>query len=249
MEVHAHSHLASGETHTERKKWTHYFWEFLMLFLAVFCGFLAENQREHYIEKKRAKEYAVSLLMDLKVDTFIINNIIKNRTFREQRLSTLMDELEKKLADQQDTVLFDIGMTELARRSYPILRTGTYEQVKNSGSLRYFANRIATALVEYESDRTLLEKQLEIENKYVLENIILLREKFCNPKYLRYATEEKTVIVTDPLISKDPDIQLQVYRSINFLRERNQIYIKYLNEAADVANAILLELETEYHLK
>jgi len=43
MEVHAH-------THTARKKWTHYFWEFLMLFLAVFCGFLAENQREHMIE-------------------------------------------------------------------------------------------------------------------------------------------------------------------------------------------------------
>ena len=29
MEVHAHSH-------TPRKKWTHYFCEFLMLFLAVF---------------------------------------------------------------------------------------------------------------------------------------------------------------------------------------------------------------------
>ena len=44
MEVHAH-------THTERKKWTHYFWEFLMLFLAVFCGFLAEYQLEHNIDK------------------------------------------------------------------------------------------------------------------------------------------------------------------------------------------------------
>ena len=32
MEVHAHAHTA-------RKKWTHYLWEFLMLFLAVFCGF------------------------------------------------------------------------------------------------------------------------------------------------------------------------------------------------------------------
>jgi hypothetical protein len=42
MEVHHHAHTA-------RKKWTHYFWEFFMLFLAVFCGFLAENQREHYI--------------------------------------------------------------------------------------------------------------------------------------------------------------------------------------------------------
>ncbi len=30
MEVHAH-------THSPRRKWTHYFWEFLMLFLAVFC--------------------------------------------------------------------------------------------------------------------------------------------------------------------------------------------------------------------
>ena len=29
MEVHAHPH-------TPRKKWTHYFWEFLMLFRAVF---------------------------------------------------------------------------------------------------------------------------------------------------------------------------------------------------------------------
>ncbi|MBK9661472.1 MAG: hypothetical protein IPO68_16495 [Chitinophagaceae bacterium] len=43
MEVHHHAHTA-------RKKWTHYFWEFLMLFLAVFCGFLAENQREHYVK-------------------------------------------------------------------------------------------------------------------------------------------------------------------------------------------------------
>ena len=49
MEVHAH-------THTARKKWTHYLWEFLMLFLAVFCGFLAEYQLEHKIEKDRAKE-------------------------------------------------------------------------------------------------------------------------------------------------------------------------------------------------
>jgi hypothetical protein len=36
MEVHAH-------THTARKKWTHYFWEFIMLFLAVSCGQLWYN--------------------------------------------------------------------------------------------------------------------------------------------------------------------------------------------------------------
>ena len=54
MEVHAH-------THTARKKWTHYFWEFLMLFIAVFCGFLAENQREHMVEHQREKQFMLSL--------------------------------------------------------------------------------------------------------------------------------------------------------------------------------------------
>jgi len=40
MEVHAHTHIPTSR----EKKWTHYFWEFLMLFLAVFCGFLAETK-------------------------------------------------------------------------------------------------------------------------------------------------------------------------------------------------------------
>jgi hypothetical protein len=62
MEVHSH-------THTARKKWTHYLWEFLMLFLAVFCGFLAENQREHMVEHQREKQYMASLLSDLAGDT------------------------------------------------------------------------------------------------------------------------------------------------------------------------------------
>lgn len=51
MEVH---------THTERKRWTHYLWEFLMLFLAVTLGFFVENQREHYVEHQRAQVYMQS---------------------------------------------------------------------------------------------------------------------------------------------------------------------------------------------
>ncbi|MBL7723933.1 MAG: hypothetical protein JNK27_07275 [Chitinophagaceae bacterium] len=66
MEVHHHSHTA-------RKKWTHYFWEFLMLFLAVFAGFLAENEREHFIEHKREKKLVKEMVEDLKKDTVYLN--------------------------------------------------------------------------------------------------------------------------------------------------------------------------------
>jgi hypothetical protein len=54
--------------HTRKKKWTHYFWEFLMLFLAVFCGFMAENLREHQVEHKREKTIYESLMEDLVKD-------------------------------------------------------------------------------------------------------------------------------------------------------------------------------------
>src|SRR6188474_3069055 len=61
MEVHHHSHTA-------RKKWTHYLWEFLMLFFAVFCGFLAEYQLEHVIEHQREQKYVESLMLLLSTD-------------------------------------------------------------------------------------------------------------------------------------------------------------------------------------
>ena len=68
MEVHQHSH-------TPRNKWTHYFWEFLMLFLAVTLGFFVENQREHYVEKKRAKQFAQAMVKDLERDTVLTTAI------------------------------------------------------------------------------------------------------------------------------------------------------------------------------
>jgi hypothetical protein len=55
MEVHTHSHTAP-------KKWTHYLWEFLMLFLAVFCGFLAENIREQSVERHRENQFIQSFI-------------------------------------------------------------------------------------------------------------------------------------------------------------------------------------------
>src|SRR5512138_1964293 len=63
MEVHHHPHA-----HT-KKGWKDYFWEFLMLFLAVFCGFLAEYQLEHLIERQRGRQYIFAFYEDLKNDT------------------------------------------------------------------------------------------------------------------------------------------------------------------------------------
>ena len=82
MEVHHHAH-------TPRKKWTHYFWEFLMLFLAVFCGFLAENQREHMVEHAREKQYMQSMLVDLAADTARFDRGVPLREARIRSIDTV----------------------------------------------------------------------------------------------------------------------------------------------------------------
>ncbi|MBK9569946.1 MAG: hypothetical protein IPO53_08495 [Chitinophagaceae bacterium] len=92
MEVHAH-------THTARKKWTHYFWEFFMLFLAVFAGFLAENQREHIVEGHRAKALALSLYNDIKNDTTDLRRISNWETNKINHIDSLLDLLQKKSPD------------------------------------------------------------------------------------------------------------------------------------------------------
>jgi hypothetical protein len=53
MEVHAHSH-------TERKKWTHYFWEFLCCSCRCSAGFW-QSTLEHKIEADREKQFMITI--------------------------------------------------------------------------------------------------------------------------------------------------------------------------------------------
>jgi hypothetical protein len=81
MEVHHHPTVIGS--HGSRKKWTHYFWEFLMLFLAVFCGFLAEYKLEHTIEHNRERQFITRMIGNLKSDTMQLSQNINYRKTRE----------------------------------------------------------------------------------------------------------------------------------------------------------------------
>jgi hypothetical protein len=78
MEVHHHSH--------HPKKWKEYITEFLMLFLAVSLGFMAENIREHQIEQNREKQYMVSFVADLESD---IVNILEGMPRKDARMKAI----------------------------------------------------------------------------------------------------------------------------------------------------------------
>src|SRR5687767_8558809 len=129
MEVHAH-------THTARKKWTHYFWEFLMLFLAVFCGFLAEYQLEHRIEREREKQYMQSFIYDLQNDTF---NLYEGLPRKDGRVNAI-DSIFTFFEHNPDASVVPGTVVRQMRRStwdrHYRRNSTTMDQLKNSGGLR-----------------------------------------------------------------------------------------------------------------
>ena len=142
MEVHHHAHLASGETHSARKKWTHYFWEFLMLFFAVFCGFLAENYREHYVEDQRAIKHAKNLYEELYADSVLMVQTIDNRNQKEQQCRYFADYVKDSNLVNLSSGFFPAFVTALIQIQYIIFEPndGILNQLRNSGELRYFKN-------------------------------------------------------------------------------------------------------------
>ena len=142
MEVHAH-------THTARKKWTHYFWEFLMLFLAVFCGFLAENKREHYVEHHRANQYAKSLLADLRQDTAELRLGLIHSQFSIFCMDSLLATSPATAINETMPGAFYYYNAVMAN-SYRIdWNKSTLNQLVQSGSLRYFRNDLGDKISKY----------------------------------------------------------------------------------------------------
>ncbi|MES1216528.1 MAG: hypothetical protein ABUT20_13515 [Bacteroidota bacterium] len=136
MEVHHHAH------HEGKKNWKSYFWEFLMLFLAVFCGFLAEYQLEHKIERDRAVELAKSFYFELKNDSVTAVVKVQNRIKQENALAAIVKYFKDSSLNNV-TKTFAINFEYGINFRTPSIfepKTTILEQLKNSGSLRYFKN-------------------------------------------------------------------------------------------------------------
>jgi hypothetical protein len=261
MEVHHHP-IAIG-SHTSRNKWTHYFWEFLMLFLAVFCGFLAENQREHYIEKIRAKQYARSLISDLKKDTAMINAIIRQLKNSITRADSLAVLLTNKPIDQIRNIdLFTLS-TELYRH-YTWSRA-TLEQIKNSGSLRYFSNDSIIARIssydaftrhmdeDYKGDEARAHRAVEKRNQIVDHNyprqfiisLLANRDSLMKTDYFNEMAKNGPRLLT----SNINDVKIFLNEKLSIRQHFSTRGESELPELIKDAEELILLLKKEFHLK
>ena len=212
MEVHHHPRA-------ENKKFKEYFFEFIMIFLAVTLGFIAENIREGFIEHRMRKEYIFSFYEDLKADTARIAAIIAKD---EAKLNGLSD-----IAECYDTISNNFGsascMIRLFQNSttnYPFQITDrTLNQLANAGGFRLLPKEDADSITKYQSNFNRLvnyqstvfqEAQDNVRNTYAVLVNFKANAQMLKPKKrqgLSFIYEE----VTAPILASGDKSMLNKY--------------------------------------
>ena len=245
MEVHAH-------THTPRKKWTHYFWEFLMLFLAVFCGFLAEYQLEHKIERDREKKFIQTFIEDLKIDTAAISKNLLFRKTKGDQIDSLIDLLSEQKIKGYENELYYLGRM-LVRTTRFQSNDRTITQLRFSGSLRLIRNEnAADSIISYQKLVEIILANQEddrIERRSADPLLTRIFNPFVFDKMLDEFNTVNKPVNNPPLRSYDTSIQQDLAYCINQIKGSNIIIKTRLELLNEKAKNIIAFLKNEYHLK
>lgn len=255
METHAHHlHKAPG------KNFWHYFFEFLMLFLAVFCGFLAENFREHQVERIKEKEYLSSLAAELKSDTTQYGIMLDRILF----LNPYLDSLYKNVKEANAFNYVIQGKWNMMVNEFSIpYKPGmtTIEQLKSSGNLRLIENKlISYKIMEYE---TLVHGR--VENGYnriseAADKVYSLEDELCDYTKFINATFDNNMQKLSPqelskhsamfemhLVIKDTIRLNALANSFVNYKSRNLGNASSVNQAKMAATELIKLINDEYH--
>ena len=246
MEIH-HPHHP-----THKKKWTEYLLEFVMLFLAVFLGFLAENKREHIVNTRKEKYYMQSMVEDLQKDTATFRRIIQRSEVMVKNLDTMTQTLlSGVLNDSSIKQLYRLNLSTLSSNQTSLTdRTST--QLKNAGGLQLIRNSaVVKVLFDYWT------AAIEIENNAGNYNELRqnAREKtygiFSAKYYSATPDGNRFNKSSNPvLMNSDPFVLTELANRLNHLKNSYQfVYIPHLKSESAAAVQLIELIRKKYHLK
>jgi len=213
-----------------------------MLFLAVFCGFLAENKREHMIEHKREKQFMASMVEDLRSDTALINKIVvidsNYITMTDSLLSELLtDSIKTNSNNAYRLWEYSSGFADFYQNDR------TIEQLKNSGSLRLIRNTIVSnGIMEYQKVvRNLVDLQHSVDD-YLVQTVDHKNRLFARGSLDKHSGNPV------PLLSPDRKFLEEMYGYKLDCKNLVLILIGRSRSVGAKASELIASIKKEYHL-
>ena len=131
-----------------KKKWYVYFIDFIMLFVAVTLGFLAENLRDQQTDKNREISYLKNVHEDLLVDINRFEFVMSANNWRLLMLDSLHMEINKVSPDLPSLYYYIRNLA--VRTTFESSHLGL-DQIKASGGFRLIQNaKIIAGIQDYE---------------------------------------------------------------------------------------------------
>jgi hypothetical protein len=256
MEVHHHPDL-----HHKEKKWKEYFLEFLMIFLAVSMGFLAESYRERLLDREKEKQSIESLIQCLASDTVQLKSIISANIKVVGQLDSLLllKNSDLSIAENKRKFLLHsiIGFNE---DWYFRTNDAALQQLKSSGMLRLIRKQNIIdsifmydlknrATVAQETDCYFLFKDDFLDYKRAVDLSF-----FGDTTVLKYDLGYKNSIVTlrdinGISISADREKIKSLFGNAATLALPEQAYVHLMQEQLSYGKRLIAFLKQEYHLE
>ena len=224
-----------------------------MLFLAVFCGFLAEYQLEHKIEKNREKQFMRSMIEDLKEDTALLTSKIMEFQQTGKELDSMI-----LLLNSQDIKNFGASLYYFGRKAHRFSffngTDRTIQQMKNSGGFRLVRNDLAAnSILRYYALMNSLNELQTRNEQYAMEYRSFSMNVF-HPMVFQEMVDTtnqavKRVRDNPELLTYDKATLLKltsILHYLNSVRRGVQLRYDYIKLEAD---KLIQVLKKEYHLK
>ena len=249
MEVHHHAHNTATPHH--KKNWKSYFWEFLMLFLAVFCGFLAEYQLEHKIERDREKIFMKNMLEDLKYDTSSYKNYTRNTKIALSVVDSLVYLLKSPERNKYTNKIYFLARKFTMREDLLFANERTYDEMKASGYLRLIHKQEVADSVSYYYNSL---KQIHNYNERITSRIndyFISMSKLFDAAILLEITKEQKLPEDKSikLLTEDPLVINEILTRAQYLYA-TFIWTQKLGAVRSYKAETLIELiKNEYHFE
>ena len=238
--------------HSKKKSWKGYLLDFIMLFLAVSLGFMADNFREGASDRSKEIEYIRSMIEDVEEDRVNIKAAIDVNTQKIQGLDSLLNICFNYRDTDADKL--DINRHFIQVLYHPEFLTPTdltMQQLKNAGGMRLIKSKTAiNDIIRYDTKlKKITNQQLYYEN-YQNKAIDRGTEIF-NIHNLLFALrnpDERMSPNYYELLDKD-DLKLKEFgNSIAMYKGIIEYYVRLLSEMNEQGDVLMETLKSEYKL-
>ncbi len=231
------------------KKFKKYFFEFIMVFLAITAGFFSENIRESFGEKDREREYVRSVTEDLRQDIYTLDSIITQRKKKDMMLDSLLILLHSSELKQRGNEVYYFA--RWAPRTYRFFSNDrTLIQLRNSGNWRLVRNReVSNALQIYDEQvRTITQYIEHREESLVLILYSSLNKLFDNQVFNQMVVgiSFKKPTTNPSLLSYDKEALNEFANQIHFLKNSNLYFIRNSTTLLGYSKKTLSLIEKDY---